>query len=550
MSHWSQSLESNNFLEYTQSLTNRAALSVAAVLLAVMISIVMVGAAFGQVAPGTRTDNFGNTITSSEVNSHIPTDLFRDISGIAPVIAVGDDVPSGNVDLGFVFPFYGKSFTGLNFTTNGYISTDPADHGHDVSNDVDLPMRSSGFGDRIYPHHDDLEAIVYGAYFSAAASGFGTEAFIAQWNACHYNCDALNIAANELIQFNVALLRDGTIIMAHKLAGGEQGLHATVGIQDEPLTTGVAYSADSANSIVNGLTVVVIPKDSGISDDVQIAATEAAIVSTSAFAGNVHNRAAPALRDKRHGRKRHIWGSVIGARVDGELGSDLDIRNYGAQFGADILKFDNAIFGISAAYQKANVELGHVNLEAKIGSVAPYVGVSLGSITASATVGYAHVDYSSFDLVFLRDIHADSGKRVFGSASITADIDLGPVKLVPMLAISAAREKMGEWQAGIISRDVDNARFFRFSATTKATIPLWAGAEAYLLGGVERIRTKGDDAIALYATDYDTSRTGGVLGAGFSMTSGNLEVSADADASGLGSQVKSFNGKLRASMKF
>ncbi|MEM7747036.1 MAG: hypothetical protein AAF346_02205, partial [Pseudomonadota bacterium] len=63
-------------------------------------------------------------------------------------------------------------------------------------------------------------------------------------------------------------------------------------------------------------------------------------------------------------------------------------------------------------------------------------------------------------------------------------------------------------------------------------------------------RTKGDDAIALYATDYDTSRTGGVLGAGFSMTSGNLEVSADADASGLGSQVKSFNGKLRASMKF
>ncbi|MEM6497875.1 MAG: autotransporter domain-containing protein [Pseudomonadota bacterium] len=520
------------------------------VLAAALATFVMSGAAIGQVAPGTRSDTFGNTITGSEVNSHIPTSLFRDISGVAPIIVQDDDEVSAVIPLGFAFPFYGRSFTGLGFTTNGFITSDVTGFGPyvDFNNDASLPTPpSDGGGARIYPHHDDLESVVYAAYFSAAASGFGTEAFIAQWNACHYNCTA---GVDLTVQFNVALLRDGTIIMAHKMAGPRQGSSATVGIQNEAATVGVPYSADTANSIVDGMTVVVIPRDSGISDDIQIVATEAAVVSTASFASNIHNHAAPALRDKPPGKGRNIWGSVVGARADGGLGSGLDIRNYGGQFGAAILKFNNAILGISAAYQKADVELGHVNLAAKSGSIAPYIGVNFGSITASATAGYAHVDYSSFDLVFLSDIHTDSGHRIFGSASVTAELDLGLVKLMPMLAIAAAREQLGEWQAGPISRDVEKAQFFKFSATTKATLPLWEGAEVYVLGGVERIKTNGDDTIALYARDYDTSRTGGVFGAGLSVTSGNLNISADADASGLGSQVKSFNGKLRASMKF
>lgn len=515
-----------------------------------LAAFTMSSSATAQVLPGVRTDTFGNTITSSQVSSHIPSRLFRDISSL-PLLTSGDQEETGIIPLGFLFPFYGKTYAGFNFTTDGVISsTAGGGEAFDWSNDASLPSTLiTGGGARIYPHHDDTVARVYGAYFSAASSGFGTEAFIAQWKACYWLCDA-GQDKDIVIEYNVALLRDGTIIMAHKFASSDNGGGATVGIQNETASDGVAYSANSTGSIVDGMTVLVIPAKSGISDDIQIAATEAAIVTTSAFAGNVHSHAGQAAHRKKSGSKRNLWGSVIGGRADGEIGSDLDLKNYGIQFGADLLKFGDVIVGLSASYQKADVTLGHVGLVTKSGSIAPYAGVRFGNLTATATVGYAHVDYESFDLVFLRDIHTDTGRRLFGSASVTGRYNWGSLALLPNLTASGVIEKIDQWHAGEISRDVENARFFKVSATAKAKLPVMAGAHAYVLGGVQFIKTDGDDTIALYAIDYDPTRTGGVLGAGFEIKSGAFNLSADVGAYGLGSDITSLDGRLRASVKF
>lgn len=103
-------------------------------------------------------DGFGYTFAdSTEANCSVG---FVDISSTGTSVVTGDDVGSLGVTLGAPFSFYGSSFTQLDMTSNGYITTDVTDNGPDLSNDCPIPATPSTpggtTGARIYPLHDDL----------------------------------------------------------------------------------------------------------------------------------------------------------------------------------------------------------------------------------------------------------------------------------------------------------------------------------------------------------------------------------------------------------
>lgn len=521
-------------------------------------------------AQAAGSDNFGNTITGSPVDPSVPTNLFFDISATAPILISGDDVVSGDIPLGLVFPFYDETTATLNFNTNGFASPNAPGSGNDRSNDAVLPtLPSTGGGARIYAHHDDTEAVVYGAHFDADDSPFGTEAFISQFNACHFPCTP-NV--NLDIQYNIAFLRDGTVIMAHNLAGPEGGSGATIGIQNAAATDGVAYSADDPGSIVNGMTILVIPQNSGISSDLEIIAAETGLNTTAASVRDIHNHTGSVLRRGANPSNgvvieptgtgslnalggvtadgsRHLWATGLGTAVDGDIGSDLTIKTLGIQAGADLLTMNAAVFGIAAGHTVSQVSLGASDLTAKNWSISPYAGIRFGDWILSAVAGYAYTSYEQFNLPFLQGIDSD-GDRFFGSASLTSDFDLGRFVLSPTITATGGGEAIGDWSVATVNRSVDDASFFQLKGTAKFSAALGENETAYVLLGGEFITTSGDDGIALFATDYEKTRGGGIVGAGFDIDADGFTLAIAVGISGIGSDLTSYDGSARVVIDF
>lgn len=533
---------------------------------AILLSSAIVGLASMTSPAWSADDAFGNSIIGSDQDSSIPTNLFTDISGIAPLLASGDDVSSGGVPIRMVFPIYGNNFTVLNFATNGYVSTDPADTGPDLSNDAVLPTApSTGSGDRIYAHHDDTEANIYGMYYTASTSPLGTELFAVQYDACHFNCTP---GVNIDIQYNVYFLGDGTVIIAHNLAGPETGSGATVGLQNAAATIGVAYSANTAGSITNGQTVVIIPPNSGISADLAILAAEAGASQSAQYGRNIHNQAvnrfsfglngsvngAGSISSKRglgglpKLQNTGLWFATLGDFGFGDVGPDYDHQRFGFQFGADGFTDNNILLGLAGGLFYQQTSVGMLDLDSFGVSLLPYAAIQSRNWVFSATGELTYTNYSDLDLPFINNIEAD-GFRFALTGAASGQYEYGNFSVIPGVSLTVGHETIDNWStAGGLSRSVSDVSYIAGEFTTKIATEMY-GMNTYVIGGVDFVASNASNAIALYSTNHG-DRVGGVAGVGLSNDMGeNGLFSAEIVGRGIGSDITSINAFARWSKK-
>lgn len=159
-----------------------------------------------------------------------------DITGVGTPVTqlTGDDQNVAGVPIGFAFPFYGNSFTTVNFCTNGWISFSSTLTAY---SNQPLPNTSTSVPrDLIAPFWDDLHfrGAVH-AYFYNDGSRF-----IVQYN----DVDKYSPSGAHLT-FQVILYPNGTIRIQYLTMEGTLN-SATVGIQNSLGDDGlqVAYNAD------------------------------------------------------------------------------------------------------------------------------------------------------------------------------------------------------------------------------------------------------------------------------------------------------------------
>lgn len=546
----------------------------------VLLAATVVGGGIGSAhAAGPGFDAFGNYITSSNSDPSVPANLFFDISTTGTFLVQGDDVAAQNVSLGgLVFPFYGNNYTSLTFTTNGYISTDPTDIGSDLSNDFPLPSSlSTGGGARIYPYHDDTEATIYGQYFDQSSSPLGTETYIAQWDACHFPCEP-SFPADINLRYNVMLLRDGTIVFAYDQVSPEAGGGATVGIQNFPPTDGVAYLGNEA-VMTDGMTILVLSPTSGpfpptplagLADDVTIVGAELGVMQVraqadittdavkAAFAAgsddNVQTASTGAFGATRQGGlSAWLGGTAVGA--NGSFGPDMSGRSLAFHTGVDYLMTPWAVGGVSLGYGDARLSVGMLSARQTAFMVEPYLGLLLGD--AVLVKGSFNYSRTSYDVTMPLGTFDATGHRYAGSLSVSAPFALpvGGLTLVPEISVTAGREKISNLtNGGGLSIPVDSVRFVNAEATAKLEKTFVTGSgtgKFYGLAGIDHVRTNGDNAVALFSTNYRDNRTGGVAGAGLTFQSaGGMSIDAHVVGRGLGTQARSLEARARIGIAF
>lgn len=178
------------------------------------------------------------------------------------ISATGASLGSGD-DVGFLqaldvpFDFYGTTYNSLVAASNGYLSTDGADSGGDLSNDCPLPASpSTGGGGRIYAVHDDLvvDGSIYYEYFStcprADNTGSTPGCMVFQWH------DARHYGDTVLFDFEVVLYESSYEVAVQTGAGNpEAGSGSTTGIMDENAAISLTYACDTAASLPDNTAV-------------------------------------------------------------------------------------------------------------------------------------------------------------------------------------------------------------------------------------------------------------------------------------------------------
>ncbi|MZR11629.1 autotransporter domain-containing protein [Maritimibacter sp. DP07] len=527
-------------------------------------------------APG--SDSYGNSITSSKFDPTIPTDLFHDIAGTGTHLVFGDDVSARNVSLGgLVFPFYGTDYTNLTFATNGYISTSSIDYGPDLSNDAVLPTApSTGSGARIYPYHDDTVANVYGQYFDQASSPIGTETYVAQWNAVHF-AGAGTTDDNAPLRYNVMLLRDGTIVMAYDRVSAEAGARATVGIQNGTYTDGVAYLANE-QVMTDGMTILVTSPTSarnplnpfeGMANDQQITGSEIGLMQTGtqsdltteqvrkafAYGQQVERMSTKGSGDLGTGDRFSTWATASAVTTTGNAGPAMTGVTHGFHVGGDYRLTPEFLGGLSFAYTQSSLQTGKLATSATGYTVSPYVGYEINdNLLVTASANYTRTTYDSVTMPL--GTFTSASNRFSGELTVEGRVALGQpgLSIVPQASVAAGKEFYEPLTGMGQSITVQPSWFVRGEATARLeqsfTTPEGSGA-FYALAGMDYVRTNGDNSIALFATAYDNSRLGGVVGAGFSFTAPNgINVDASFSGRGLGTTNRSAQGNLTVGLTF
>lgn len=181
---------------------------------------------------------------------------YIDISASGTNVVTGDDEGVPVTLPGPPFDLYGQSLGTLAVTTNGYLSSLATDDGPDLSNDCPLPaLPSTGGGARIYPLHDDLEAVaaagggVFFQYFPTCPrpSGWGgvEGCYVVQWhNVNHFGTSAARFSFQALLYTT-----SYGIVFQHLPGNPESGSGSTTGLQNATVTIGLNYACNSASSI-------------------------------------------------------------------------------------------------------------------------------------------------------------------------------------------------------------------------------------------------------------------------------------------------------------
>jgi hypothetical protein len=184
---------------------------------------------------------------------------FIDITGTGTQVFDGDDVSSGAISLGGNdISFYGTTYTDLNMTSNGYISTDPTDGGPDLSNDCPLPVTpSTGGGARIYSIHDDLISTGYYEWVDPCprpadnwdhSGGNSPGCHVFQYdNVTHFGGTGATFAMEVLVYG----ITNEIVVMAPD-GVDENGSGSTTGIQNGTASDGLTYACNDVTTFPTG----------------------------------------------------------------------------------------------------------------------------------------------------------------------------------------------------------------------------------------------------------------------------------------------------------
>ncbi|MEM7146538.1 MAG: right-handed parallel beta-helix repeat-containing protein [Verrucomicrobiota bacterium] len=193
-----------------------------------------------------------------------------DITTTGQLVISGGSATSSNdavdgigapVTLGFPFTLYGQTVTQLVPTTEGYLSTDPAEAGLDEDNDCPLPtLPSKGTGKRIYAYHANLNFVqaqsnVYYQYFDKSPhSHYSGGVSIFTWDNA-----AIGTSPIFVIDVQALLFDNGDIIINYDTGGLPFTNNATIGLQDTLAANGLAARCNPAGGITGQDAILFTP---------------------------------------------------------------------------------------------------------------------------------------------------------------------------------------------------------------------------------------------------------------------------------------------------
>jgi subtilisin family serine protease len=174
-------------------------------------------------------DSFGYAFTDSD-EPHGPVFAWRDITATGrTAILTGDDVFSDALPIGFAFPFYGKTFTSVRISGNGYLTFNDAEAPFD-----NLPLPNPGVsGNLVAGYWDDLYV-----------PGLQSVLWLAEPHSFTVQYDGvLRMGGGGPYTFEMILFDTGEILFQY-LELAERVDSATVGLQDQAGAAGLQIALD------------------------------------------------------------------------------------------------------------------------------------------------------------------------------------------------------------------------------------------------------------------------------------------------------------------
>lgn len=184
-------------------------------------------------------DAFGMTCREEEVTEYFQTD---------PIGLQGDDADL-QVELPFVFPFYGQEYKFANVVTNGFIRLNSSST---EATNVGIPSPTLP-NLIIAPFWDDLVAdgdSKIGA--KAIVVGSQTVAYAIEWRNVFFR-----VAPFARVTFEAVLYPSGDIVVKYRSGDGSlaRGASATIGTENSDGTIGLQYAHDELQAVRPGLQV-------------------------------------------------------------------------------------------------------------------------------------------------------------------------------------------------------------------------------------------------------------------------------------------------------
>jgi subtilisin family serine protease len=151
------------------------------------------------------------------------------------LLALTGDQALSTIGMPFPFTFYGRTYTTVTVTTNGFLTFDRA-----VFSSTNRPIPSTAFPNAgVYPFWDDLVVDAAGGIYTAVLGSAPQRRFVIEWR------NATFFGAPGRVTFEVVLHENGRVLMGYRALSSEaqaRGASATIGVEDATGTVGLQYS--------------------------------------------------------------------------------------------------------------------------------------------------------------------------------------------------------------------------------------------------------------------------------------------------------------------
>ncbi len=199
--------------------------------------------AYAPLAPASQEDRFGyrwdDTVAFDWIDATVGTLVMEGTS-----IKALDEEYSDLLPIGFVFPFYEKSYSQVAVAVNGILTFEAGSPSF-----TNLPMpRDTPPNNVVAAFWDDLVAREGGKIYSYATTSGGQKVFVIEWQ------NVTRYGQADLLTYEVILYENGDIRLQYQTLGGDVS-QATAGIEDLDGIVGLTY-VHNAPGLVSGKAIL------------------------------------------------------------------------------------------------------------------------------------------------------------------------------------------------------------------------------------------------------------------------------------------------------